>query len=106
MRRNDFLSTAAVWCVPFCLDCSVPSVYSINFKRKKKKRTLCIAIDPHQTSPRVRRVAVDPPLTMWVLSFDFPDNPAYSFTHHPYSVSSIGGIFNLKNKTAFPAAEK
>eukprot|EP00964_Phaeocystis_antarctica_P148416 scaffold115258_cov48-Phaeocystis_antarctica.AAC.1 len=21
-----FLSTAAVWCVPFCLDCSVPSV--------------------------------------------------------------------------------
>ena len=34
----DFLSTAAVWCVPFCLDCSVPSVYSINFKRKKKGR--------------------------------------------------------------------
>ena len=31
----DFLSTAAVWCVPFCLDCSVPSVYSINFKRTK-----------------------------------------------------------------------
>ena len=23
----DFLSTAAVWCVPFCLDCSVPSVF-------------------------------------------------------------------------------
>ena len=33
----DFLSTAAVWCVPFCLDCSVPSVDSINFKRKKKR---------------------------------------------------------------------
>ena len=31
----DFLSTAAVWCVPFCLGCSVPSVYVINFKRKK-----------------------------------------------------------------------
>ena len=25
-------------CVPFCLDCSVPWVYVINFKRKKKKR--------------------------------------------------------------------
>ena len=33
----DF-STAAVWCVPFCLDCSVPWVYAINFKRKKKTR--------------------------------------------------------------------
>ena len=55
-----------------------------------------IAIDPHQTSPRVRRVAVDPPLTMWVLSFDFPDNPAYSFTHHPYSVSSIHDRRNLQ----------
>ena len=31
----DFLSTAAVWCVPFCLDGSVPSVYSINYRRKK-----------------------------------------------------------------------
>ena len=31
-----FLSTAAVWCVPFCLDCSVPSVYSINYRRKKR----------------------------------------------------------------------
>ena len=29
-------SVYAVWCVPFCLDCSVPSVHSINFKRKKK----------------------------------------------------------------------
>ena len=29
-------STAAVWCLPFCLDCSVPWVYAINFKRKKK----------------------------------------------------------------------
>ena len=23
-----------VWCVTFCLDCSVPSVYSINYRRK------------------------------------------------------------------------
>ena len=30
-------SIAAVWCVPFCLGCSVPWVYVINFKRKKKK---------------------------------------------------------------------
>ena len=28
-------STAAVWCVPFYLDCSVPWVYVIDFKRKK-----------------------------------------------------------------------
>ena len=33
----DFFPTAAVWCVPFCLDCSVPLVYAINFKRKKIK---------------------------------------------------------------------
>eukprot|EP00964_Phaeocystis_antarctica_P133924 scaffold98155_cov72-Phaeocystis_antarctica.AAC.2 len=34
---------AAVWCVPFRLDCSVPSVYSINYRRKTKKRprSLC-----------------------------------------------------------------
>ena len=38
MRRNDFLSTAAVWCVPFCLDCSVPSVYSINYTNAKKEK--------------------------------------------------------------------
>eukprot|EP00964_Phaeocystis_antarctica_P140530 scaffold105391_cov65-Phaeocystis_antarctica.AAC.1 len=36
----DFLSTAAVWCVPFCLDCSVPSVYSINYKRNNNKKSL------------------------------------------------------------------
>ena len=34
-NRTPF-KRAAVWCVPFCLDCSVPWVYVINFKRKKK----------------------------------------------------------------------
>ena len=37
---STFLSTAAVWCVPYCLDCSVPWVYAINFKRKKNWPTL------------------------------------------------------------------
>ena len=31
-----FISTATVWCVPFCLDYSVPSVYS-NLQTQKEK---------------------------------------------------------------------
>ena len=33
-ERQHSAQHAAVWCVPFCLDCSVPSVYSLNYKRK------------------------------------------------------------------------
>ena len=33
-----YITTAAVWCVPFCLDCSVPSVYSINYTNAKKEK--------------------------------------------------------------------
>ncbi len=68
----DLLSTAAVWCEPFCLDCSVPLVYSINYKRKKR----IVAGAPEQlTAGAVRQQAQTAPLKQ--ITVELPVPPAY-----------------------------
>ena len=40
-EKKKKTAAVSVWCVPFCLHCSVPSVYSINYHGTDAKKMQC-----------------------------------------------------------------